>query len=79
MQSMSMQVDAQDELVPELLPISRDVRTTDVANEDNEDNNESEFSEMGLENREGLDDLESDSLSDGNSYDQDSEDYDDYL
>ena len=52
------------------------MRTTDIANED--DNDESEISEMGLEDREGLDDLESDSLSDGNSYDQDLDDYDDY-
>jgi hypothetical protein len=72
---MSMPVDAQDEPVPELLPIGGDVRTTDVVDEDDDD--ESEMSEMGLEDREGLDDLESDSLSDGNSYDQDSDDYDD--
>ena len=74
---MSMPVDAQDEPVPELLPIGGDVRTTDVVDEDDDD--ESEMSEMGLEkkDREGLDDLESDSLSDGNSYDQDLDDYDD--
>jgi hypothetical protein len=34
---------------------------------------------MGLEDREGLNELESDNPSDGgNGYDQDSDDYDDY-
>ena len=34
---------------------------------------------MGLEDHEGLDDVESDNSCDGgNSYDQDSDDYDDY-
>jgi hypothetical protein len=46
----SMSIDAQDELVPESLPIGRDVRTTDVA--DNDDD-ESDNSEMSLEDREG--------------------------
>jgi hypothetical protein len=67
-------MDAQDEPVPESLPVGRDVRTTDVANDDDDDG-ESDNSEMGLEDREGLDDLESDNSSDGgNSYDQDSDD-----
>jgi len=69
-------MDAQDEPVPESLPIGGDVRTRDVYNDDDDD--ESDNSEMGLEDREGLDDLESDNSSDGgNSYDQDSDDYDD--
>jgi len=69
-----MSMDAQDEPVPESLPVGRDVRTTDVANDDDDDG-ESDNSEMGLEDREGLDDLESDNSSDGgNSYDQDSDD-----
>jgi hypothetical protein len=68
-----MSVDIQDEPTPELLPISGDVRATDIANDDDESNN----SEMGLEDREGLDDWERDNSSDGdNSYDQDSDDYD---
>jgi hypothetical protein len=72
----SMSMDAQDEPVPESLPIGRDVRTTDVADDDDD---ESDSSEMGLEDREGLDDVESDNAGDGgNSYDQDSDDYDDY-
>ena len=72
-QSMSM--DAQDEPVPELLPIGRDVRTMDVADDDN---NKLDDSEMGLEDCEGLDDVESDNSGDGgNSYDQDSDDFDD--
>jgi hypothetical protein len=75
----SMSIDAQDEPVPESLPIGRDVRTTDVAVADDDDNNdESDYSEMGLEDREGLDDVESDNSSNGgNNYDQDSDDYDD--
>ena len=72
-QSMSM--DAQDEPVPESLSISRDVRTIDVA-DDNDD--KLDDLEMGLEDCEGLDDLESDNSGDvGNSYDQDSDDFDD--
>ncbi len=72
----SMSMDAQDELVPESLPIGGDVRTTDVADDDND---ELDDSEMGLEDREGLDDVESDNAGDGgNSHDQDSDDYDDY-
>ena len=67
---------AQDELVPESLPVGGDMRTTDVANDDDDsDDGESDNSEMGLEDREGLDDLESDNSSDGgNTYDQDSDD-----
>ena len=69
----SMSMDAQDEPVPESLPIDEDVRTTDVADDDDESDN----SEMGLEDREGLDDVESDNSGDGgNNYDQDSDDYD---
>lgn len=71
-------MDAQDEPVTESLPIGGDVRTTDVGDED-EDDDESDNSEMGLEDREGLDDVESDNSGDGgNSYDQDSDDLDDY-
>jgi hypothetical protein len=67
-----MSADIQDEPTPELLPISGDVRATDIANDDESDN-----SEMGLEDREGLNDWESDDSSDGdNSYDQDLDDYD---
>ena len=69
-------MDAQDEPVPESLPIDGDVRTTDVADDDDDD--ESDNSEMGLEDREGLDDVESDNSGDGgSSYDQDSDNYDD--
>jgi len=74
-----MDAQPEDGPVPELesLPIGGDVRTTDVDNDD--DDNESDNSEMGLEDREGLDDVESDNSSDGgNGYDQDSDDYDDY-
>jgi hypothetical protein len=72
----SMSMDAQDEPVPESLPIGGDVRTTDV--DDDEDEDESDNSEMGLEDREGLDDLESDNSSEGGKgYHQDSDDYDD--
>jgi hypothetical protein len=71
-----MSTDAQDEPVPELLPISGDVRTTDVA-DDEDDDDESDKSEMGLEDREGLDDVESDISGDGGNLDQDSDDYDD--
>lgn len=68
-----MSADIQDEPTPELLPISGDVRATGIANDDDESDN----SEMGLEDREGLDDWESDNSSDGdNSYDQVSDDYD---
>ena len=50
------------------------MRTTDVADDDD---NKSDDSEMGLEDREGLDDLESDNSGNvGNSYDQDSDDFD---
>ena len=71
----SISIDAQDEPVAESLPTSGDVRTTDVADDDND--GESDNSEMGLEDREGLDDVESDNSGDGgNSYDQDSDDYD---
>ena len=74
-QLMTRSMDAQDEPAPESLPIGRDVITTDVADDD--DNNESDNSEMGLEDREGLDDVESDDSSDGgNNYGQDSDDYD---
>jgi hypothetical protein len=70
-----MSADAQDEPAPESLPIGGDVRATDVADDDYESDN----SEMGLEDREGLDDVESDnSCNSGNSYGQDSDDYDDY-
>jgi hypothetical protein len=73
-----MSMDAQDEPVPESLPINGDVRTTDV-DDDDDDDDESDNSELGLEDREGLDDLESDNSSDGgNGYDQDSDDYVDY-
>jgi hypothetical protein len=98
-----MSIDAQDEPVPESLPIGRDVRTTDVADDDDDesdnsavpeslpigrdvrttdvaddDDDESDNSEMGLEDREGLDDVESDNSSNGgNNYDQDSDDYED--
>ena len=72
-----MNTDAQDEPVPEPLPIGGDVRATDVADDDDDD--ESDYSEMGLEDREGLDDVESDNSGDGgNGYEQDSDDYDDY-
>lgn len=72
-----MSMDAQDEPVPESLTIGGDVRTTDIDSDDDDDD-ESDNSEMGLEDREGLDDLECDSSSDGgNGYDQDSDDYDD--
>ena len=68
-----MSADIQDEPTPELLPISGDVRATGIASDDDESDN----SEMGLEDREGLDDWESDNSSDGdNSYDQVSDDYD---
>jgi len=78
-----MSIDAQDEPVPdepvpESLPIGGDARTTDV---DNDDDDESDNSEMGLEDREGLDDVETDNSSDGgNGYyqDSDSDGYDDY-
>ena len=73
----SMSMDAQDEPVSKSPPIGGDVRTTDVADDDDDD--ELDNSEMGLEDREGLDDVESDNPSDGgNGYDQDSDDYDDY-
>jgi hypothetical protein len=73
----SMSMDAQDEPVPDSLPIGGDVITTDV--EDDDDDDGSDNSEMGLEDREGLDDVESDNSGDGgNGYDQDSDDYDDY-
>jgi hypothetical protein len=53
--------------VPESLPIDGHVRTTDVYDE-------SYNSELGLEDHEGLDDVESDNSSDsGTNYDQDSE------
>jgi hypothetical protein len=68
----SMSMDPQDEPVSEP-PIDGNVRTTD------DDDDELDDSEMGLEDREGLDELESDTPSDGgNGYDQDSDDYDDY-
>jgi hypothetical protein len=70
-----MSADIQDEPTPESLPIGGDVRATDVAHDDDESDN----SEMGLEDREGLDNLESDNSSDGdNGYDPDSDDYDEY-
>src|ERR1700678_4267297 len=77
----SMSIDAQDEPVPESLPIGRDVRTRDDAvADDDDDNDESDYSEMGLEDCEGLDDVERDNSSNGgNNYDQDSDDYDDSL
>jgi len=69
---MSMSADAQDEPVPKSLAIGEDVRTTDV--DDDDDDDESDNSEMGLEDREGLDDVESDdSCNSGNSYDQESD------
>ena len=58
-----MSMDAQDEPVPKSLPIDGDVRTTDVANDNN--NNELDNSEMGLEDHEGLDDVESDNSGNG--------------
>ena len=68
-------MDAQDEPVPKSLPINGDVRTTDVQVAD--DDNKSDNSEMGLEDRESLDDVESDNSGDGgNNYDQDLDDYD---
>ena len=73
----SMSMDAQDESVPGSLPMGGKVRTPDV--DDDDDDEESDNSEFGLEDREGLDDAESDSSSDGgNGYDQDSDDYDNY-
>ena len=70
-------MDAQDEPVLKSLPISGDVRTTDVDYDDN--NNKLDNSEMGLEDHEGLDDVESDNSGNGgNSYDQDSNDFDNY-
>ena len=72
-------MDAQDEPVPESLPIGGDAKTTDV--DDDDDDDESDNSEMGLEDREGLDDVETDNSSDGgNGYyqDSDSDGYDDY-
>ena len=67
-------MDAQDEPVPKLLSISRDVRTMDVADDDDD---KLDDLEMGLEDHEGLDDLENDNSGDvGNSYDQDSDDFD---
>lgn len=72
-----MSMDPQDEPVPESLPIGGDVRATDV--DDDDDDDEWDHSEMGLEDCEGLDDLESDNSSDGgNGYDQDSDNSDDY-
>ena len=66
----SMSMDSQDEPFPESLPIGGDVRTTD------DDDDESDNSEMGLEDCEGLDDVESDNSGhDGNGSDQDSDDY----
>ena len=77
---MSMRADAQDEPVPESLAIGGDVRTTDVDDDDDDDDDELDNSEMGLEDREGLDDVESDDSCDdsGNSYDQESDDDDFY-
>jgi hypothetical protein len=73
-----MSIDAQDEPELESLPIGRDVKTTDVADDNDDNDDESDNSELGLEDREGLDDVESDNSSDcGNNYDQDSDDYDD--
>jgi hypothetical protein len=73
-----MSMDPQDEPVSESLPIGGDLRTTDF-DYDDDDDDELDNSEMGLEDREGLDELESDNSSDGgNGYDQDSDDYDDY-
>jgi hypothetical protein len=70
-----MSMDTQDEPVPES-PISGDVKTTDVGDDDDDDD-ESDISEMGLEDREGLDDVESDNSGDGGNLDQDLDDYDD--
>ena len=75
---MNMRADAQDEPVPESLAIGGDVRTRDV-DDDDDDDDESDNSEMGLEDREGLDDVESDdSCNSGNSYDQEPDDDDFY-
>ena len=69
-QLMTRSMDAQDEPAPESLSIGRDAITTDVADDDDDDDDdESDNSEMGLEDREGLDDVESDDSSDGgNNY-----------
>ena len=71
-----MSMDAKEEPVLKSVPISGDMRTTDF--DDDDDDNESDNSEMGLEDHEGLDDVESDNSSNGgNIYDQDSDYYDD--
>jgi hypothetical protein len=68
-------IDAPHELVPELLPVGRDMKTTDV-----NDNDESDNSEIGLEDGEfeGWDDVESDDSNEGgnDSNDQGSDDDD---
>ena len=69
-------MDAKEEPVLESVPIGGDMSTTDFDNDN--DDNESYNSEIGSEDRESLDDVESDNSSDGgNIYDQDLDYYDD--